>query len=255
LSKARNRGIKEAKGELIAFLDADDQWLPEKLQKQWDRRLEARLGAALFSVQAIKGVEIGEAFANARLPGTQAHDPIRLEQGELVRPTSRRWPGRRRHDRRAAGQRAMNDRHHAIAPATVDLATGLETPTTTSAPIFGPVPPCPSQPWRHSCWQSLIEKPGGDRWMRCARFAPCAAWLSDFPWMAAPISADDRPVGPEHGSNRPCLNPFVFLTVPAPESSGLGWRKVCTGHFTTWRNDRSPGGGFHPADLLPRPVT
>jgi glycosyltransferase involved in cell wall biosynthesis len=35
LSKARNRGINEAHGDLIAFLDADDQWLPEKLQKQW----------------------------------------------------------------------------------------------------------------------------------------------------------------------------------------------------------------------------
>jgi len=36
VSSARNLGIKMSKGDFIAFLDADDEWLPEKLAKQVD---------------------------------------------------------------------------------------------------------------------------------------------------------------------------------------------------------------------------
>src|SRR5687767_6787505 len=56
---------------------------------QWDKRLEAKLALAVMSVQAIKGVEVGDAFANARLPGTQAHDPITLNRSNVQRSTNR----------------------------------------------------------------------------------------------------------------------------------------------------------------------
>ncbi|MGH3445597.1 MAG: chorismate synthase [Nocardioidaceae bacterium] len=42
----------------------------------WDRRLDARLAAALMGIQAIKGVEVGDGFDLAASPGSQAHDEI-----------------------------------------------------------------------------------------------------------------------------------------------------------------------------------
>jgi chorismate synthase len=55
----------------------------------WDRRLDGRLMGAVGSIQAIKGVEIGPAFENATRPGTQVHDEILAEDGQLTRPTNR----------------------------------------------------------------------------------------------------------------------------------------------------------------------
>lgn len=46
---------------------------------QWDRRLDAKLAGAVMSIQAIKGVEIGEGFGYANLPGSQAHDEMFLD--------------------------------------------------------------------------------------------------------------------------------------------------------------------------------
>ncbi|MDW7685093.1 MAG: chorismate synthase [Bacillota bacterium] len=42
----------------------------------WDRKLDGRLAAALMSIQAIKGVEVGGGFALAGLPGSVVHDEI-----------------------------------------------------------------------------------------------------------------------------------------------------------------------------------
>ena len=55
----------------------------------WDRRLDAEVGRAMLSIPAIKGVEIGDAFANAKLRGSQAHDEIFFEEGAFTRHTDR----------------------------------------------------------------------------------------------------------------------------------------------------------------------
>ncbi|MEU3569312.1 chorismate synthase [Kitasatospora sp. NPDC036755] len=58
----------------------------------WDRRLDARLAAALMGIQAIKGVEVGDGFELARVPGSQAHDEI-VPTSEGVKRTSGRSGG------------------------------------------------------------------------------------------------------------------------------------------------------------------
>jgi chorismate synthase len=45
----------------------------------WDRKLDALLAQALMSIQAVKGVEIGDGFDVAGRLGSQAHDPIRWD--------------------------------------------------------------------------------------------------------------------------------------------------------------------------------
>ncbi|MFE3092964.1 chorismate synthase [Streptomyces sp. NPDC059248] len=58
----------------------------------WDRRLDARLAGALMGIQAIKGVEVGDGFDLARVPGSQAHDEI-VATPEGLRRTSGRSGG------------------------------------------------------------------------------------------------------------------------------------------------------------------
>ena len=56
----------------------------------WDRRLDARLAAAVMGIQAIKGVEIGDGFTTARRRGSVAHDEIeRDSSGKIIRRTDR----------------------------------------------------------------------------------------------------------------------------------------------------------------------
>ncbi len=56
----------------------------------WDRRLDGMLAQALMSIQAMKGVEIGDGFAVSGVRGSQAHDAIHWdEQAGYVRDSAR----------------------------------------------------------------------------------------------------------------------------------------------------------------------
>jgi chorismate synthase len=55
----------------------------------WDRKLDTRLAGALMSIQAFKGVEIGQGFASAATPGSAAHDEIELAEDGYTRRTGR----------------------------------------------------------------------------------------------------------------------------------------------------------------------
>jgi chorismate synthase len=55
----------------------------------WDRRLDGRLAGALMSIQAIKGVEVGDGFTTAGRRGSVAHDEIEATGRGVARRTNR----------------------------------------------------------------------------------------------------------------------------------------------------------------------
>jgi chorismate synthase len=135
---------------------------------QWDRRLEARLALAIMSVQAIKGVEVGDAFENAKLPGTRAHDSMTLEGSNVQRSTNRAGgtEGGISNGQPIVIRAAMKPIATTLLPQqTIDLATGSESPTKYERSDFCPVPravPILEAMTAIVLADSLIEKLGGD---------------------------------------------------------------------------------------------
>jgi len=60
---------------------------------QFDRRLDGRIVAAMVSVHAMKGAEVGSAFENATKRGSEVHDAIMLGEGDTLRRVTNRAGG------------------------------------------------------------------------------------------------------------------------------------------------------------------
>jgi chorismate synthase len=94
---------------------------------QWDRKIDAQLAAAVMSVQAIKGVEIGDGFETAARRGSVAHDEL-VTDGETISRLSDKAGGTEGGMttgtvlRVRAAMKPISTVPHALR--TVDIATG-----------------------------------------------------------------------------------------------------------------------------------
>jgi chorismate synthase len=89
--KARIDEAKKAGESLGGIFEVAAVGLPPGLGSytQWDQKLDGLLAQAIMSINAIKGVEFGEGFAVARMPGTQAQDAIHWGDGRPMRSSNR----------------------------------------------------------------------------------------------------------------------------------------------------------------------
>ncbi|MFH1308706.1 MAG: glycosyltransferase [Patescibacteria group bacterium] len=67
-SSPKNRGIKSSKGEYIAFLDSDDEWFPDKLEKQIKLFKQADASCGLVTCNAIIIDKDGNELAKYKTP-------------------------------------------------------------------------------------------------------------------------------------------------------------------------------------------
>jgi chorismate synthase len=135
----------------------------------YDRRLDAKLVAAMVSIQAMKGAEIGNAFENAGKPGSQVHDDIEPDGKGGIRRRSNRAGG-------LEGGISTGDPiivRVAMKPIatmlrgadTVNLATGEAERTVYERSDFCAVPravPIGESMMALVLTEALLEKLGGD---------------------------------------------------------------------------------------------
>ncbi|GAA4424357.1 chorismate synthase [Georgenia halophila] len=150
-----------------------------------DRRLDGRLAAAVMSVQAVKGVEMGDGFRTAGRRGSAAHDEIVRTDGRLTRATNRAGgteggmsngePVRVR-----AAMKPISTVPRALA--TIDVSTGEAATAIHQRSDVCAVPPAAVVAEAMVALvlaQALLEKVGGDSLEECTR--NLRGYLDTFP--------------------------------------------------------------------------
>jgi chorismate synthase len=139
----------------------------------WDRKLDGRLAAAVMSIPAVKGVEIGLGFEAARRAGSEVHDEIepapgRVRAGNVLRRTNRAGgsEGGMTTGEPLVLRAAMKPISTLMRPlGTVDVATGepaaaaAERSDTTAVPAMGVIAEAMVAFILAQAW---LEKFGGD---------------------------------------------------------------------------------------------
>ena len=175
-------------------------------------RLDARLAAALMGIQAVKGVEIGDGFALARLRGSEAHDEIvggerRAAPRDEPRRRHRGRDVERRGDRRARGDEAAADADAAARARSTSRRASRRARSSSAAT---------SRRWRRSPSSRRRRSRGSSRAPRARSSA------------ATPSATSSRRAGLS-GQDRLGSAALTFPVCLTPEMSS----RACRG---TWRS-------------------
>ena len=168
--RERIRQIMQAKDTLGGVIECVALSVPPGLGSHvhWDRRLSTKLAAAVMSIHAMKGVEIGDGFAETLLPGTQVQDPLYVEDGEIKQSSNHAGglEGGISNGAPIVVRAALKPIATTLNPLTsVDLATGETVETKYERSDFVQVPravPIVESMMRIVLADALLEKLGGD---------------------------------------------------------------------------------------------
>ncbi len=168
--RVRIREIMEAKDTLGGVIECVALHVPPGLGSHvhWDRRLSAKLAAAVMSIHAMKGVEIGDGFEETTRPGTQAQDELYTDNG-LIKQRSNHAGGIEGGISNGAPiviRAGLKPIATTLNPLdSIDLATGEAVKTKYERSDFCQVPravPIVEAMVCYALADALIEKLGGD---------------------------------------------------------------------------------------------